>query len=321
MPQPQQLLRAELREISWDDNQEVQETGRNVPVQFNPETLSVAFSNKSAGGDQRGGSAIQFVGQGETKLNFEIYFDVTAPDPNGAQETDVRKMTEKVVKFIQPEPSGEEDKFVPPGIRFIWGTFLFDGIVDSIDESLEFFSPDGKPLRAKIAINISKQEIQFQFGQQAGPGLGGDPAPGTQPLTTASDGDSVQGTLGKDGKQDQWQSVANANGIDNPRNLSAGTTFNAKAGLGVGASGGFGVSGSVGVGVTAGTSVSAGLGGSFSAGLSTSSSASLGASLGATVGAGGATVPNLAASTSLSVSGPSVSASGAVSARSALENF
>ncbi|MEO1777162.1 MAG: peptidoglycan-binding protein [Pseudomonadota bacterium] len=244
MPEPQQLLRAELREITWDDNQEVQETGRNVPVQFNPETLSVAFSNKSAGGDQRGGSAIQFVGQGETKLNFEIYFDVTAPEPNGSKETDVRKLTEKVVKFITPEPSGEEDKFVPPGIRFIWGTFLFDGIVDSIDESLEFFSREGKPLRAKIAINISKQEIQFQFGKQSGSGIAGAPTPGTAPLKTASDGDSVQGALGKDGKQDQWQIVASANGIDNPRNLVAGTTFNAKAGLGAGAPAGFGATAS-----------------------------------------------------------------------------
>lgn len=235
MPQPQQLLRAELREITWDDNQEALETGRVVPVQFNPETLSVAFSNKSAGGDQRGGSAIQFVGQGETKLNFEIYFDVTAPAPNGSDETDVRKLTEKVVKFIQPEPSGEEDKFVPPGIRFIWGTFLFDGIVESIDESLEFFSPEGKPLRAKIAINISKQQIQFQFGQQGSPGLGGAPSPGTQPLSTAGEGDSLQGVLGQDGKQDQWQAVAAANDIDNPRNLAAGTTFDARAGLGAGA--------------------------------------------------------------------------------------
>lgn len=233
MPQPQKLLRAELREISWDDNQQVQETGRVVPVQFNPETLSVAFSNKSAGGDQRGGSAIQFVGQGETKLNFEIWFDVTAPDPDAPGETDVRKLTEKVVKFIQPQPSGEEDKFIPPGIRFLWGTFLFDGIVQSIDESLEFFSPEGKPLRAKIAINISKQEIQFQFGKQTGPGLGGAPSPGTAPLAAPAAGDSVQSTLGKMGKQDQWQQVADANGIDNPRLLTAGASFDPRAGLSV----------------------------------------------------------------------------------------
>lgn len=298
MPQPQQLLRAELREITWDDNQEAQETGRNVPVQFNPETLSVAFSNKSAGGDQRGGSAIQFVGQGETKLTFDIYFDTTAPDPNASEETDVRKMTEKVVKFIMPEPSGEEDKFVPPGIRFIWGSFLFDGIVDSIDESLEFFSPEGKPLRAKIGLSISKQEIQFQFGQQGSPGLGGAPSPGTQPMTTAADGDSVQSVLGKSGKQDQWQAVANANGIDNPRNLAAGTTFNARAGLGAGVSGGFGVSAgaSAGIGVSGGASVGASVGLGLSAGVSGGASASASA-------------------------GASARSSAGISARSPFENF
>lgn len=228
MPQPQTLLKAELREITWNDNQEAQETGRNVPVQFNPETLKVAYSNRSSGGDQRGGSAIQFVGRGTTKLSFEMWFDVTAPEPDAPTETDVRKMTEKVVKFIQPRPTNESDKFVPPGVRFLWGTFLFDGIVDSIDESLEFFSPEGKPLRASISVDISQQEIQFQFGNQGAPGLGGAPSPGTEPLSEARQDESLQSSLGRSGRQDEWQSVAGANDIDNPRNMAPGETYNAR---------------------------------------------------------------------------------------------
>ena len=35
-------------------------------MQFNPETLTVTYTNQSAGGDQRGGSALQFVGKGTT---------------------------------------------------------------------------------------------------------------------------------------------------------------------------------------------------------------------------------------------------------------
>jgi hypothetical protein len=272
MPQQQQLLRAELREIEWNDQQEARETGRMVPVQFNPETLKVSFSNKNSNGDQRGGSAIQFVGRGATKLSFEIWFDVSAPGSDAPGETDVRKLTEKVVKFIQPRPTGERDKFVPPGVRFLWGTFLFDGIVDSIDESLEFFSPEGRPLRASLSVNISKQEIQFQFGNQTSPGLGGSQGPGTEPLTQARQGDSLQSALGRTGKQDQWQSVADANGIDNPRMLAAGATFNARAGLA--ARGGFGASAGarqrlaasfgVGAGIGAGGVISAGGGASAS---------------------------------------------------------
>ena len=72
MPEPIKLLKAELREISWDDQQQVQEGDpeKTVQVQFNPETLKVNFSNQKAGGDQRGGSAVQFVGAGSTKLSL-----------------------------------------------------------------------------------------------------------------------------------------------------------------------------------------------------------------------------------------------------------
>ncbi|MDX1654723.1 MAG: LysM peptidoglycan-binding domain-containing protein [Candidatus Competibacteraceae bacterium] len=227
MPQPRQLQKAELREIQWDDQQQAQETGRVVKVQFNPESLKVNFSNQSAGGDQRGGSAIQFVGQGTTKLSFDLWFDVTAAGPERQEQDDVRRLTFEVVKFIQPTPSDQEDKFIPPGIRFLWGTFMFDGIVDSINESLEFFSEDGKPLRAKLSLGLSRQEIQFQFGNQQSGGLGS--TPGSRPQQQSREGDSVQSMAARQGRQDDWQSIAQANDIDNPRQLPPGTPLNTRA--------------------------------------------------------------------------------------------
>ena len=227
MPQPQTLMKAELREITWDNQQRAQETGRNLPVQFNPETLKVSYANQSAGGDQRGGSTIQFVGQGTTKLTFDLWFDVTAPQPDGSSQTDVRKLTENVVKFIQPKPS-DEDKFVPPGVRFLWGTFLFDGIMDSINETLDYFSEEGKPLRASLQIGLSKQAIQFEFGNQQSPGLGSNATPGTRPLEQARAGDTMQSLMGRKGQQDNWQPVANANDIDNPRRIPPGTPINTR---------------------------------------------------------------------------------------------
>lgn len=231
MPAPQKLLKAQIQEITWDKSQKVQETGEPIPVQFNPESLKVAYSNQSAGGDQRGGSAIQFVGQGTTKLSLDLWYDVTAPAPDSPEggEDDVRRLTEKVVNFIRPKPSDKKDKFIPPGMRFLWGTFLFEGIVDSINESLEYFSEQGKPLRAKVSLSLSKQDIQFQFGNQTGPGLGGDSVPGTTPQQSARQDDSVQSIAGRDGQQDNWQQIANNNDIDNPRNVPAGTPVSTRA--------------------------------------------------------------------------------------------
>ena len=97
MPEPIKLLKAELREISWDDQQQVQEgySEKTVQVQFNPETLKVNFSNQA--GDQRGGSAVQFVAAGSTKLSLDLWFDVTVPLPDGSMQPDgdVRKLTKK----------------------------------------------------------------------------------------------------------------------------------------------------------------------------------------------------------------------------------
>jgi hypothetical protein len=237
MPQPQTVAKAELREIVWGDDQQAREVNPNNPVvvQFNPETLKVAFANQKAGGDQRGGSAVQFVGRGTTKLTLELWFDVTAPLPQGtappeggAQPVrDVRRLTKRVADFITPKKvQGEQDKWIPPGVRFLWGTFLFDGVMDSINETLEYFSNDGRPLRASVSISITKQEIQFQFGAERPPGANGAPTPGTQPQQPARAGDTVQKIAGRAGRPNDWKAIAAANNIENPRQPGTGTLLN-----------------------------------------------------------------------------------------------
>jgi len=230
MPQPAQLTKAELRGIRWDRSQQASETGEIVPVQFNPQTLKVAFSNQLSGGDQSGGSGKQYVGKGATKLSLELWFDVTVPLADGSRqpEGDVRQLTKDVVFFITPQPEG--DKFLPPGLRFVWGTFLFDGIVESMNESLEFFSEEGKPLRAMVSLTISQQEIQFRFNEAAsssGTGGGsGTAPPGTQPMEEAQTGDTVQDMAGRSGNADNWKGIAEANNIENPRLIEPGTLVN-----------------------------------------------------------------------------------------------
>ena len=232
MPEPTQLVKAELREITWDTNNVAQETNsdKTVKVQFNPQSLKVNFANQSSGGDQRGGSAVQFVGKGTTKLTLELWFDVTVPQPDGNLQSDgdVRRLTAKVAYFITPKRAeGTEEQWIPPGVRFIWGTFLFDGVMDSMDENLEYFSEDGRPLRAGVSISLSRQEIQFQFGSAQGSGgLGSNNTPGTQPQQQARSGDTVQGVAARSGQGSDWKGIAAANNIENPRHLPAGTLLN-----------------------------------------------------------------------------------------------
>jgi hypothetical protein len=257
-----ELAKAELRELDADFENEVNNSAW-VTVQFNPETLKVSFANQlvqpSGAGDQRGPAARQFVGAGTTKLALQLWFDASAPKPvANRNDNDVRKLTQKVAYYITPKAGQSANQFVPPGVRFIWGSFQFDGMMDSLEESLEFFSPDGRPLRASVSIALSQQKITaFTFrpttppaanppgagGPGAGAGAPAAPA-GTAPLTQAPAGSTFQGLADQAGRGGDWQVAASLNGVENPRLLQAGAVFDLN--LGAGAS--LGASASVGIG-------------------------------------------------------------------------
>ena len=231
MPDSTQLAKAELRELDEYFANEINSENW-TRVQFNPETIKVSFANQvvtpGGGGDQRGTPSRQFVGAGTTRLSLQIWFDVSVPQAGDqAQESDVRKLTQRVAYFISPRQNNDNPpKIIPPAVRFIWGSFQFDGIMDSLEESLEFFSNDGVTLRASMTLSLSQQKIQrFTFRDTPKPpGTGGPSgaAAGTQPLTPAPAGASLQSLADSLGKGAYWQAIARANGIENPRLLTPG---------------------------------------------------------------------------------------------------
>ena len=303
------VAKAKLVEIQWDADQR-QATpvsgGKTVDIQFNPESLKVTYANQNRGGNQPGGSGRQFVGSSTSKLSLELLFDTTEVRETSDNQNDVRKKTESVAYFIKPKaPQGNSrsSNRLPPGVSFEWGTFIFRGVVDSMDETLDYFSEQGVPMRATISLSIARQEIEFLFGSPGqasgrGPAAAGTPPPGAAPLKPAQDGDNVQKMAGREGRSNDWKPIAAANGIDNPLRLQAGALLNMSAGARIGLSAGAsasvsaGASASFGAGASAGTSFGAGasLGVGSAVGLSAGGqigfSAGLGGGLGFSSGAG-----------------------------------
>lgn len=264
-----ELVKAKLIELA--QNFKEKDGGEQVEVQFNPESLKVTFANQIVqpqGGDQAAGTAgRQFVGAGTTKLALQLWFDVSAMEKDAVD--DVRRLTQKVVFFMTPQKAdADPNKLAPPGVRFQWGSFLFDGMVDGLEETLEFFSPDGKPLRASINLTLSQQKIlESKFK-----GDGRMPSrPGQSPLSAAKQGDSLQNMAAQNGRDD-WQGIAAANGIEDPLRMAPGQLVNLNVGLGGGsASVSFGASASVSLGAGgdgAGLGFNASLGGAASGSLS-----------------------------------------------------
>jgi len=275
VPEPQNLERAVISELD-PEFQNVINDDKAVTVQFNPETLKVTFANQiaqgSGAGDQRGSQARQFVGAGTTKLALQLWFDVTHAPTGNPPAKDVRQLTQKVAYFITPkklsgQPGGggagggggggggqqQQPAFAPPAVRFIWGTFQFDGIMEQLEESLEFWSPDGRPLRASVTLGLSQQKITFAFSDRKAGGASSGPAagatPGTKPLAQAPEGSTLPGLAAAAGAGASWQSIAAANGIEDPLRLQPGQlvdlTARAQAGAGLGVGGGI----SVGIGI------------------------------------------------------------------------
>jgi hypothetical protein len=229
------LTKAQLVEIRWNESGETETVpnGKTVTVQFNPASLRVSYSNQVQTNDQSDSSSTQYVGKGSSKMSLELIFDVSMPagdDGQSSPVTDVRKVTEEVAFFMTPkQDEANTERFIPPGVRFVWGTFMFEGIAESMDETLELWSEDGIPLRATVTMNLSQQGVVFGWNPSATPppaGAGPGGAPGTAPLQAARAGDSVQGLAARAGKAGDWKQIASANGIENPRNLPTGQLLN-----------------------------------------------------------------------------------------------
>jgi len=234
MGDPSGLKKARFVELGADFKAKA--NGKVVEVQFNPETLKVSFANqidqggkteeksKNKAGDQSNKAGQQFVGAGTTKFSLQLWFDVNALQKEGQNVADVRDLTKEIAYFITPQKEGE--KFIPPAVQFLWGSFHFDGLMDSVEESLEFFSNEGVPLRASMSISMSQQKIEEFSGGGTTKNPPGVSATGTSPLTTVPAGATLQGMADKQGKGDNWQAIAAANNIENPRLLLPGTILN-----------------------------------------------------------------------------------------------
>jgi Contractile injection system tube protein len=206
-----------------------------TPVQFNPTTLKISYTNEASGGDTTKGQAKQSPVEGHSTLTFDLEFD-TAEGDNG-QPVDVRTKTAKVLDFVRPAKDNPANP--PPRVQFVWGALIFNGIVNSINEEIDYFDAEGRALRSKLSVSIKEQNLDLEVNK-SGPASRnadaaskpGEPAraggPGSSPtknplLTIAAQaGESVQQALSRiNALPDQWRSAMS--GLQSPLNLAAGT--------------------------------------------------------------------------------------------------
>ena len=105
--------------------------------------------------------------------------------------------------------------------------------MESLEESLEFFSSDGRPLRASSRVNLTQQKItEFIFRPTSGPGAYSHAGYATVDAG-ASRINRYRDLADSQGKGDNWQDIAAANNIENPRLLQPGQLLDMNASVGV----------------------------------------------------------------------------------------
>ena len=123
-----------------------------IPVEFDPTQCSLTEGAQIAGVAIPGvePTTLQFIeGQTET-LALELFFDTTTVAGLDETARDVRTLTKPILHLAKVQPRTS----APPRIRFRWGNFSFEGIIESTKQKLTLLSPLGTPLRATVSVGF-----------------------------------------------------------------------------------------------------------------------------------------------------------------------
>jgi len=222
--------------------------GEPIPVQFNPASLRInRRNNVDRSGVTTNTQKAQRPSSEHATLTFDLEFD-TAEQGSATRRVDVREWTALLRQFVEPPPAPESGP--PPAVQFAWGRLIFKGIVEQLNEELDYFAPDGTALHAKVNVTISEQDFALEGAKGAaaktnktarnpgqtnpGTGLGNSGTDDPTRLVDALDGESAQQVLSRLGKDPAgWRAAMS--GIDSPLGLTAGTSVQLGAEVDAGA--------------------------------------------------------------------------------------
>lgn len=239
-----QITRARL--VPMDGEERTPET-QWIPVQFNPNNLRITYANTLAAEASTGRAAApaaQYISKTESSLSVQLIYDTSVPGPlnseflwalqqenvgaNPGQQTvsgdannqshqansDVRILTKRITDtFINKDNApGSDNQKVPRRCQFEWGAFIFKGMISSYNETLDFFSPEGVPLRATVALTLKEDSYQFNTANQTA-------ANRATPNFASADSTSgvAQATAANKKNPNNWRDVALLNGIEDVR--------------------------------------------------------------------------------------------------------
>ncbi len=190
----------------------VEHTGEQFDVMFNPEEYTLNKDNNFASQAVPGLSSplLQFVHGNLRTLDMELFFDTYEPKP----ARDVREETQKIVNLLKIDPA----LHAPPILRVSWASLQFRCVLAKVSQKFVMFVEDGRPVRARLTVTFN----EFIDEEREAKEVNRQTADFTK-VHEVIQGETVSGIAGKLYDNPQlWRPIAIANGVEDPRSISAG---------------------------------------------------------------------------------------------------
>jgi len=217
-----------LLEVQW-----YKSPTQQIPVQYNPTEFTLDRSVQIAEIPIPGldSPLLQFVRGQNEKLTLDLFFDTTEGGM-GADATSVTTLTDTIYQLTKIEPQ----RHAPPICVFYWSENFpgdsidaahlgnqtrtsFTCIVESVKQKFTLFSSEGVPLRATLTLTL--REFKTLDQQLAELNL---QSPDLTQNHIIQRGETLSGIADQYYEQPgAWRSIADANGIADPRRLAVGT--------------------------------------------------------------------------------------------------
>lgn len=198
--------------------------GESVPCMFNPYEYTLTKRNQWEKKPTKGKNTpkVRFKQGGSQTLKLKVYFD-TMNDGS-----DVRTHTDKLWVMMMVDEStthAESDKSSPPEVAFEWGRLYFKAVLTNMTQKFTLFDEFGTPLRCECDLTLEQMidVDDYQSSSSVAPRAPRSVPPAAQ-VTSADRMDTIVSQNG--GDPNNWKETAAANNVNDPLNLTPGTSMN-----------------------------------------------------------------------------------------------
>ena len=200
-------------------------TELKIPVQFNPKefniTRTMKYKDKNGVGKESHPSNRQPIKGEAATLSMELQIDsasalVGVTTPPGFSKYLNKNELSDIIKKISLLTKYNYENHVPQGVIFHFGTMAFMGNVTKLSNTYQMFNRDGKPVQAKMSIEIVGEDKNILDYIKANP----NESPDRTKFRALGPADELWMLADQEyADSGSWKTIAKENGILNPRKI------------------------------------------------------------------------------------------------------